>query len=240
MKRDSLILFVCLCSLLAATALGARFVVPASMLNHQPSDRPVLILDAGHGGEDGGASTASGCRESTINLAIVQKLDQMLAFCGVESVLTRDSDISLHNQDCDTVREKKVSDLKNRVSLINSFDNALLVSVHQNHFTDPMYSGAQVFYNTGDISRQWGDRTQEILRQTLSPENRRKAKLIPDSVYLFKHIQCPSILVECGFLSNGEEASLLLTESYQRKTALALAGACLQQLNSLQVFTGGE
>lgn len=239
MKHDYLILMIGVCSLLIASFLGSRLVIPSSMTMSRTSES-VLILDAGHGGEDGGASTASGCKESTINLAVVQKLDQILAFCGIDAVLTRDSDISLHNENCDTLREKKVSDLKNRVSLINSYENALLISVHQNHFTDPRYSGSQVFYSTGDISRQWGDRTQEILRQTLNPENGRKAKLLPDSIYLFKHITCPSILVECGFLSNGEEASLLQTDSYQRKTALALAGACLQQLNTLQVFTGGD
>lgn len=239
MKRDFWILIFGISALLIVSFLSSWLIIPTSMAAGGKSES-VLILDAGHGGEDGGASTASGQKESIMNLAVVLKLDQILGFCGVDSVLTRDSDISLHSESCETIREKKVSDLKNRVSFINSYENALVISVHQNHFTDPKYSGSQVFYNTGDISRQWGDRTQEILRQVLNPENGRRAKLLPDSVYLFKHITCPSILVECGFLSNGEEAALLQTESYQRKTALALAGACLQQLNALQVFTGGD
>lgn len=238
MKRIETILIIIVCLVLGFFSLKARNIVPASMVA-LPKSGATLILDAGHGGEDGGALSASGAKESDINLAVVRKLDYILAFCGVESILTRSEDISLHSKGCQTLREKKVSDLKNRVALVNSTLNSMLISVHQNHFTDPAYSGAQVFYNIGDMSRQWGEQTQEHLRQVLDPENRRKAKLMPDSVYLFKHINCPSILVECGFLSNGEEASLLLTDSYQRKVAVALAGACLQQLQIVEGFAGG-
>lgn len=238
MKRNWIICAVIFCLILGALSLGVRDIVPASM-TVLPRFGVTLILDAGHGGEDGGATSASGAKESDINLAVVRKLDCILAFCGVEAVLTRSEDISLHSDGCQTIREKKVSDLKNRVALVNSTSNSMLISVHQNHFTDPIYSGAQVFYNVGDMSRQWGEQTQEFLRQVLDPGNKRKAKLLPDSVYLFKHINCPSILVECGFLSNGEEASLLLTDSYQRKIAIALAGACLQQLQVVEGLAGG-
>ena len=238
MKRDWLILSVGLCFLFGVSAFGARQIVPASMTVPQ-EPAYTLILDAGHGGEDGGASTAGGEKESDINLGIVLKMDALLAFCGVEAQLTRSEDISLHDNGCDTIREKKVSDLKNRVEQVNSTPNAMLISVHQNHFTDSRYSGSQVFYAIGDASRQWGEHTQEILRQLLSPNNERKAKLLSDSIYLFKNISCPAILVECGFLSNGEEASLLLTDSYQRKVALALTGACLHQLELLQTISGG-
>lgn len=103
--------------------------------------------------------------------------------------------------------------------------NAILISVHQNYFTDPKYSGAQVFFNNDDTNRQWGECAQEILRQVIDPGNDRKAKPMPDGIYLFDHISCPAILVECGFLSNGEEAALLLTDTYQRKVAVALAGS---------------
>lgn len=239
MKRDWLIFTVGICSMIAAITLGAHQVVPAALTGVKPSET-VLILDAGHGGEDGGTSTPSGVKESEINLRIVQKIDALLAFCGVNAVLTRNEDISLHSQGSNTLHEKKVSDLKNRATFINSYENALLVSVHQNYFTDPRYSGSQVFFASGDISRQWGERTQELLRQALNPDNNRKAKLLPNSVYLFQHISCPAILVECGFLSHGEEASLLLTDSYQRKLAVALTGACLKQLNTLQEFSGGD
>lgn len=239
MKLSRVFFIVCFVGIIGLLVASISRIVPASMAVSARTE-PVLILDAGHGGEDGGASATGGTAESDINLAVVLKTDALLAFCGVNSVLVRKEDVSLHSDGCQTIREKKVSDLKNRVALVNSIENCILLSVHQNHFTDPAYSGSQVFYNTGDISRQWGESTQEILRQMLNSSNGRKAKLIAESIYLFKHIDCPSILVECGFLSNGEEASLLLTDSYQRKIALALTGASLQQLQMLRGFGGGD
>jgi len=239
MKREWVALILMLCCVVGILSTGTEKIIPASMVSGGGKGF-TLILDAGHGGEDGGALSASGTKESDINLSVVLKLDALLAFCGVNSVLTRGEDISLHSDGSHTLREKKVSDLKNRVKLVDSSENALLMSVHQNYFTDPVYSGAQVFYNLGDFSRQWGEHTQELLRQTLNSDNTRKAKLIAESVYLFKHISCPAILIECGFLSNGEEASLLLTDAYQRKIAVALTGAALHQLQTLQSISGGD
>ena len=238
MKRDLLLLFLCFCILGGAAWLGNDRVVPA--VSVLPGGERVLILDAGHGGEDGGASSASGSKESDINLGIVLKTEALMGFLGVRTELTRSEDRSIHSEGASTIREKKVSDLKNRVAFAKSFPDAMLISVHQNHFTDARYSGSQVFYNGGDISRQWGEGTQEILRQVLAPGNSRDAKPMPDGIYLFEHINCPSILVECGFLSNGEEASLLLTDTYQRKISLALAGAYLQEIQMIPTVWEGE
>lgn len=238
MKRDLLLLFLCLCILGVASWLGRDQVVAAVVSS--PKAGRVLILDAGHGGEDGGASSASGSKESDINLDIVLKTEALMAFLGVRTELTRSEDRSIHSEGASTIHEKKVSDLKNRVEIINNFPDAMLISVHQNHFTDSRYNGAQVFYNSGDASRQWGEGTQEILRQVLAPDNDRAAKAIPDNVYLFSHISCPAILVECGFLSNGEEASLLLTDTYQRKISMALAGAYLREIRMMPTVWGGE
>lgn len=239
MKRDILLLFLCLCVLGGAAWLGRDRVVSAVISTPQPDGR-VLILDAGHGGEDGGASSASGSKESDINLGIVRKTEALLAFLGVRTELTRTEDRSMHSEGAGTIREKKVSDLKNRVAFVESVPNAMLISVHQNHFTDSRYSGAQVFYSAGDVSRQWGEGAQEILRQTLTPGNTRVAKPMPDGIYLFEHIDCPALLVECGFLSNGEEASLLVTDAYQRKISLALAGAYLQEVQKIPTVWGGN
>lgn len=238
MKRDILLLTLCLCILGGAVWLGKSQVVPA--VSTSAKDGRVLILDAGHGGEDGGASSAGGDKESDINLDIVLKLESLMAFLGVNTQLTRQDDHSLHSSDAKTIREKKVSDLKNRVAMIDSVPNAFLISVHQNHFTDSRYSGAQVFFNDGDVSRQWGECTQSVLREVLDSGNRRDAKPMPDGIYLFEHIDCPAILVECGFLSNGEEASLLLTDAYQRKIALALAGAYFQEMQMIPTVWRGE
>lgn len=238
MKRDLLLLFLCLCILGAATWLGRGKVTSA--IADSPDGERVLILDAGHGGEDGGASSAGGGKESDINLGIVLKTEALMGFLGVRTELTRSEDRSMHSDGASTIRAKKVSDLKNRVAFVESIPDAMLLSVHQNHFTDSRYSGAQVFYNSGDVSRQWGEGTQSVLRQVLNPDNDRKAKPMPDGIYLFEHVSCPSILVECGFLSNGEEASLLQTDAYQRKISLVLAGAYLQEIQMIPTVWEGE
>lgn len=240
MKRDLLAFSIGLCAVLVCCLSAAQHIAPAFSSVPQVPDTPVLILDAGHGGEDGGASSAAGNKESDINLDIVLKLESLMAFLGVDAVLTRSEDISIYDEGCETLREKKVSDLKNRVELVQSTQNAMVISVHQNTYTDPRYHGAQVFYGSGEVSSQWGEHTQELFRSFMDPDNNRKATPVPEHVYLFKHIDCPAILVECGFLSNGEEASLLLTDTYQRKIAITLAGAYFHQLQMIPSTLGGE
>lgn len=239
MKRDILLLVSCLCVLVGVNWLGREQALPVTAASGA-GEKWTFILDAGHGGEDGGASTAAGQKESDINLAIVLKTQALMRFLGVDPQLTRDSDISLHSSGAESIRQKKVSDLKNRVALVENTSNALLISVHQNHFTDPRYSGTQVFFNSGDLNRQWGEDTQKIFRQILNPQNDRKAKPIPNGIYLFEHISCPAILVECGFLSNGEEAAMLVTDAYQKKIAVALTGACFHELQMIPTILGGE
>ena len=234
MKRDLAALTLGLCLLIAGSLAAGRHIVPA--MGSGSAAQPTLVLDAGHGGEDGGAVSASGHKESDINLSIVLRLRDLMAFLGVDAVLTRDADVSIYDPGCGTLREKKVSDLKNRVALVRALDAPMVISVHQNTFIDSRYKGAQVFYRTGELSRQWGESAQDILNAALGNSGR-KAAIIPDSVYLFAHLDCPAILVECGFLSNGEEASLLLTADYQRKLAAALAAAYFHQL---QMMPGGD
>ena len=239
MKRDLFVFSIGLSIILFACFAAVRHIAPAIALA-QSSDGPVLILDAGHGGEDGGASSAAGNKESDINLDIVLKLESLMAFLGIDTILTRSEDISIHDENCETLREKKVSDLKNRVELIQNTPNAMLISVHQNTFTDSRYHGAQVFFRSEELSAQWGEYTQQTFQAFLNPNNTRKAAVVPDHVYLFKNIDCPAILVECGFLSNGEEAALLLTDTYQCKIAITLAGAYLHQLQMIPSPLGGD
>ena len=187
-----------------------------------------LVIDAGHGGEDGGAVSVSGVSESRINLAIARRLELIMGLYGVDTVLLRTEDISLHSEGASSLREKKVSDLHNRVDRVNSINNAVLISIHQNSYSDSQYRGAQVFFAPTDGSQTFGEYTQEVLRVSLNPDNTRLAKQIPNTVYLMNHITCRAILVECGFLSNPEEDQLLQTPGYQLKLASALAGAYLQ------------
>ena len=189
---------------------------------------PVPVLDAGHGGEDGGAVSLTGTPESRINLAVTERLELLLALYGRAPVVLRREDVSLHDPSADTLKEKKASDLKNRAAMVEGTENGVLLSIHQNMYPDSRYHGAQVFYAPTGGSQEWAVYTQEVLRQALDPENTRQAKPIPDTVYLMNHITCPAILVECGFLSNPEEAGKLDTSDYQLQLAAALTGAWLQ------------
>ena len=187
-----------------------------------------VVIDAGHGGEDGGAVSSAGTVESGLNLAIALRLDAVLALYGVDTVLLRTEDVSLHDPDAQTLREKKASDLRNRAEMVEAIPNALLVSIHQNTYAgSSRYRGAQVFYADAESSGALAEHAQSILRQALDPENTRQAAKLPGAVYLMDHITCPAILVECGFLSNPEEDALLRTVGYQTKLASALASALL-------------
>ena len=213
--------------LLAASAF-CLLHPPAAWPALAPVEGSVLVLDAGHGGEDGGAVSLTGVPESGINLAITERMDQLLGFWGAPPVLLRTEDISLHDPSADALREKKASDLRNRAQAVEQVENAVLISVHQNTFIDKKYHGAQVFYAPTEGSRELAEAVQEALRAGLDPDNGRQAKPIPDSVYLLHHVTCPAVLVECGFLSNPEEEALLRSSRYQTKVAAVLAGAWLR------------
>lgn len=187
-----------------------------------------VVIDAGHGGEDGGAVSVSGVAESGINLAVAKRLDQLLGLYGVRTVLLRSEDVSLHDSSATTLREKKVSDLHNRVERIEATANATLISIHQNTYQSAKYHGAQVFYREEEESLPFAAITQENLRTALDPGNTRTPAKIPESVYLMNHIHCRAILVECGFLSNPEEDKKLQSGAYQTKIAAALCGSYLQ------------
>ncbi len=191
----------------------------------------VVVIDPGHGGEDGGAVAADGTAESGVNLAVAQRLDAILTFWGRETLLLRDRDVSLHSPDAQTIRQKKVSDLHNRVAAIGALADPRVISIHQNSFPQAQYHGAQVFYANGPLGQPWAKRTQDNLRTCLEPENRRAEKPIAHDVYLMNHIACPAILVECGFLSNPEELARLKDPSYQTALAAVIAGSYLQYTN---------
>lgn len=188
---------------------------------------PVIILDAGHGGEDGGAVGQNAVVESHINLAIVLTLEPLLSFYGKEVLLLRDEDISLHQEGLDSVKERKTSDLKNRVALVNEVEDGLLLSIHQNFYSQEKYFGAQVFYREG--SEDFADLMQDLLIEHLNPDNHRVAKAVDPSLYLMNQVTVPSVLVECGFLSNLEEEALLATKEYQVKIACVLATAVFRR-----------
>lgn len=191
---------------------------------------PTIVIDPGHGGEDGGAVAVTSVVESHINLAIALKLEQLLLFYGTEPVLLRETDISLHDQGLATVKERKTSDLKNRVAMVNEIGDGLLLSIHQNFYTEPQYTGAQVFYTEDSTETQHlAQLMQELLRENLDPQNMRACKVVDSSIYLLNHVEMPALLIECGFLSNEGEALLLATDEYQQNIACILVAGLLQR-----------
>lgn len=191
-------------------------------------DRVTVVIDPGHGGEDGGAVAPDGTEEADLNLEIARRLNVILQFMGEETLLLRDSDISLHDPSASTIREKKVSDIHNRVDTVNAQESAVLISIHQNFFSSSKYHGAQVFYGGNPLGQPWAELTQKNLRSRLDPDNKRQVKPIDRGVYLMNHISCPALLVECGFLSNPEERWLLKDPGYQTALAAVIAGSYVQ------------
>ena len=182
---------------------------------------PIVIIDAGHGGVDGGATSVSGVLESKLNLEIAQKLNDLLHLIGIHTKMVREDDISIYTEG-ESIASKKVSDLKNRIKMVNETENAILISIHQNHFHESKYSGAQVFYSSFGESRNLADKMQIAFRETINPGSRRQIKKA-DGVYLLQNIQKIGILIECGFISNPEEDSLLRSNAYQNKVASVIA-----------------
>lgn len=214
--------------ILLALALGRlnRLMEPA--MNQAAIQRTgPLVLDAGHGGEDGGAVSLTGTPESRINLAIVLKLRDVLGLYGVDPILLREEDVSLHDESANTLREKKRSDLKNRVEAIEAVEGGSLLSIHQNTYTSSRYHGSHVFYAPTEGSQALAEHMQNSIKNTLQPDNERAVKQIPDTVYIMNHITCPAALIECGFLTHPEEEALLRDEDYQRKLAAVIAAAWL-------------
>ena len=189
-----------------------------------------VVIDAGHGGIDCGAVSCTGAYESHINLEIALKLRDLLHLLGIKTVMIRGTDCSV-NTEGDSIASQKISDIKERLRIINTTPNALLVSIHQNTFHDERYSGTQVFYNDMPDSKLLADKLQTAFRQTLDPANRRQTKKL-SSVYLMEHINCTGVLIECGFLSNSQEEAKLRDEMYQKRICCVIATSLHQYLNT--------
>lgn len=206
--------------LVIAAFLGSQAVTVFTE-NAPVQGRRCVIIDAGHGSPDGGASSCSGVLESDLNLQIAQRLNDLMHLLGINTVMIRTDDTSVYTEG-DSIAAKKVSDLKQRVKVVNEKDNALLISIHQNYFSDPRYSGAQVFYAKTDDSDTLASKLQLAFVNTLNPGSKRRAKP-SDGIYLMNHINCTGILVECGFLSNPQEEAKLCSKQYQLDLCCVIA-----------------
>ena len=180
---------------------------------------PVVVIDAGHGGEDGGA-VANGIVEKDVNLEIARQLRDMLELSGFRVRMIREDDRSVCDEGADTIREKKVSDMKNRLKTAGSDSRNILISIHQNKFTESKYSGAQIFYSSNDPeSAQLAEKVRGSIVGLLQPDNKRELKKGADGAYILKKAEIPAIIAECGFLSNPEEAKLYLSLMLQNEDA---------------------
>lgn len=187
----------------------------------------IIVLDAGHGGADGGASGPDGTRECDLNLAITLKTDAVLGLLGEQTLLLRSTDTDLSSSDSKSISQKKVSDIRRRVELTNSQPGAILVSIHCNTYSQEKYHGAQVFYTGG--AKEFGETMQLALKTGVDPTNARMAKAVSPDVYLMNHIKVPGILVECGFLTNQEELTNLKDPDYQTRLAVTIAVTAANQ-----------
>ena len=213
---------------LAAAWAGSRTVTV--MARREPVEREnTIVIDAGHGGEDGGAVSCTGVMEKQINLEIALELNDLFHLMGHKTRMIRTDDRSVYTTG-DTIARRKVSDLKERVRMVEETEDAVLVSIHQNLFPDARYSGAQVFYSQAGDGQGLAEVLQSAFRQTINPGSNRELKKATN-VYLMEHISCTGILVECGFLSNPEEEAQLRTKEYQQKICIVIASTLANHLD---------
>ena len=196
----------------------------------------IIIIDAGHGGFDGGAVGKNGIIEKDLNLQIAKKLNAILKINGYKTIMTRDGDYAISDDGLKTTREKKRSDMKNRLKIIKENPNGIFVSIHQNKFEKDYVKGTQVFYSTNNID---SERLAEVIQKNcslaLQPENHRVTKPSGRELYLLYYSKIPAVMVECGFISNPKEASLLSNEEYQQKLAFIIFSSINDFINNKDV-----
>ena len=226
-KVISTLMAVCL---LVSMYYLARTAAQYTMQWQKKSEQKIVLIDAGHGGADPGKVGINGALEKDINLAIAFLVQKYLEQQDVTVVMTRNSDEGLYREESPN---KKIEDLKNRLALIDASGASLAVSIHQNSYTSERVKGAQVFYyESSEEGEKAAVLMQNQLRKGVDESNEREAKK-NGSYYLLKKSSTPTIIVECGFLSNGEEAELLTREEYQEKMAWNISIGILQYLNDV-------
>lgn len=228
LRRRVGVLFCIVGVLTIISALSVLVLSPAEEASAPSTDDHILIIDAGHGGEDGGAVAPDGTLEAELNLAIAFKLEALASFCGVQNVMTRSGDHIDYPTDAATIAARKTADQKQRVALMNSISNGVLISVHQNWYPTSGPHGAQVLYARNPESEAFGMQMHTKILEALDPDNRRVAAPISEDIYLMRNAECPAVLIECGFLSNAEELSRLKDTDYQLKLGMLMLSTYLE------------
>lgn len=205
--------------------------VPVKKTLCEQAPQNLLVLDAGHGGDDAGCVQGD-VLEKDLNLSVTQRLSTFLTLCGVPHCCTRERDMALCGED--VKGERRRTDLTNRLRLAQEQPQAIFLSIHMNRFADPRYHGLQVFYSpNADSSREFAQTVQHACTTYLDGENNRRVKKAGSNIFLLYKLQGTAVLVECGFLSNPQECTLLQTDTYQQQLALLLGSAALEYLRQV-------
>lgn len=238
-QSSPLWLFAVFLLLFAALAWGFSALAAKWESAHDTDTSPdappplTVIVDAGHGGEDGGAVSASGIVEKELNLDVAMRLAAYLEAEGVRVITTRTTDTLLYDRNVDYRGRKKALDLAARRRIAEENPSAIFVSIHMNSYPQAQYKGLQVWYSTNDPrSREIAESIQHTVAAQLQPENERSVKAATSAIYLLRHVTSPAVLVECGFLSNPEEALALSSEEYRDRLAFLIARAILESAES--------
>lgn len=229
-------IFPCICfALLSAFVflmISAALNIKVSVSSENVKSMPTIVIDAGHGGEDGGAVSESGVLEKDINLSIANDTSALFYLLGFDVKQTRKTDIALDNRE-DTIRKRKVSDMKKRLEIFNYSKENTIISIHQNKFTESKYHGTQIFYSPNNPkSKQLADSIKYSVKGLLQPDNERECKKADSGIYLLKNTNNPAVIVECGFISNGEECKNLLDSQYQKQMAFSITAGFLSYYNT--------
>lgn len=214
------IITLIICALVCVIIIFSSNITGASEQSSYASEEgsPVtVIIDAGHGGEDGGTQSRDGLLEKDLNLDIAKRLSLLFSQNGVNVIMTRSDDRLLYDKNGDYKGRKKALDAQARLNIASEDPNAIFISIHQNYFSSSQYSGLQVWYSGNDNrSMELAQYIQSGVKSTLQPNNNRQTKLAGSNIYLLEHIKNPAVLIECGFLSNPEEAKRLSDPTYRQ------------------------
>ena len=229
-------IFSCICFALLFTfvflMISAALNIKVSVSSENVKSMPTIVIDAGHGGEDGGAVSESGVLEKDINLSIANDTSALFYLLGFDVTQTRKTDIALDNGE-DTIRKRKVSDMKKRLEIFNSSEENTIISIHQNKFLESKYHGTQIFYSPHNPkSKQLADSIKYSVKGLLQPDNERECKKADSGIYLLKNTNNPAVIVECGFISNEEECKNLLDSQYQKQMAFSITAGFLSYYNT--------
>lgn len=227
----SFVILICIASIKNSEMHNAMFV---SADNIRSSS--VIILDAGHGGEDGGAVAPDGTNEKDINLCITNDISCLFEIFGIKYIPVRTEDVSVGDNSLKSMRDRKRSDIRNREKLVNSTDNSVFFSIHQNKYGVAKYNGTQVFYGSANPDSEiLAQAVQNSVVEKLQPNNTRQIKPSGDSIYLLYHAKAPAVMIECGFLSNPDELLMLKDSVYQKKFSYSVFYGLQNYLNQKEL-----